>query len=155
MKQARRGWQRRALYFRIGEAPRGGDVLIGDLRFNAGVRSSASLYCLKLKRAMEEKAMKFSVLCSGLLVCWCLQVSASTLLDAADSTYARRGDRFDYETMLADSNIVNQAIDLYRRAAGETTGAAEEEALWKLLRAYWFKGSYTTADRETKAKRRD
>ncbi len=94
--------------------------------------------------------MRFPVLMGGVLLFTCWQTSASPLLDAADSTYAHRGDGFDQVTMSADTAIINRALDLYRQAAAEASGSAREEALWKLLRAYWFKGSYAAADRERK-----
>lgn len=94
--------------------------------------------------------MKRLFLTIGMLGIFTWQSSAATLLEAADSTYAQRGTNFNRETLLADTTIINQAIDLYRRAAAEAVGPEREEATWKLLRAYWFKGSYTTADRNEK-----
>ena len=76
--------------------------------------------------------------------------SASDLILEADSFYDRRGEGFDSETLTARSVNIDKAIELYEKAIESTSGPAKEEALWKLIRAYQFKGAYTTADKKAR-----
>ncbi|MBD3287942.1 tetratricopeptide repeat protein [candidate division KSB1 bacterium] len=82
------------------------------------------------------------------LIVTCL--SGQSLIQQADSLYELRGENFNEETLLADSTNINKAIDLYKQAIENNTGAEKEEAIWKLMRAYYFKGNYTTHDSELK-----
>ncbi len=84
----------------------------------------------------------------ALLIVSCL--SAQALIQQADSLYELRGEHFDNQTLLADSTNINKAIDLYKQAIDENTGAKKEEAIWKLMRAYYYKGKYSTTDSEWK-----
>ena len=65
----------------------------------------------------------------------------------ADSLFENRFVGFDTEKVMADSATVNKAIRLYRRAI-DVNGLkySKGEAIWKLLRAYYFKGNFTTND---------
>lgn len=74
------------------------------------------------------------------------------LVQKADSLYELRGENFNHETLLADSSIINEAIAIYQQALENATGQEKEEATWKLIRAYYFKGKYTTHDSELKKK---
>ena len=77
---------------------------------------------------------------------------ASNFLEEADFLYAQRGTGFNTETLLADNNTIDKAIALYKKAVDTTSGSQKQEAIWKLIRAYYFKGYYATLDSETKKK---
>ncbi len=77
---------------------------------------------------------------------------AQTLLQQADQYYEQRGAGFNQSKLLADSSQINQAIKLYQQVIASANGAEKEEATWKLIRAYYFKGKYTTQDSERKKK---
>jgi tetratricopeptide (TPR) repeat protein len=79
-------------------------------------------------------------------------LSAQNLLQQADSLYEMRGEVFDQTELIADSTNINQAIELYKEIIATASGAEKEEAIWKLMRAYYFKGKYTTNDSEMKKK---
>ncbi len=79
-------------------------------------------------------------------------LSAQNLLQQADSLYEMRGEVFDQTELIADSTNINQAIELYKEIIATANGAEKEEAIWKLMRAYYFKGKYTTNDSEMKKK---
>ena len=83
-----------------------------------------------------------------LFIVTCL--SAQSLIQKADSLYDLRGENFNKETLLADSTNINKAIELYKKAIETNTEAKKEEAIWKLMRAYYYKGKYTTNDSELK-----
>ena len=70
----------------------------------------------------------------------------------ADDFYRQRGTGFNKETLLADNNNIDKAIALYKKAIETTSGSQKQEAIWKLLRAYYFKGYFATRDSETKKK---
>ena len=71
-------------------------------------------------------------------------------LTTADSLYENRSEIFDSKTILADSANIDNAIKLYQKAAEQLPDEQKPEAIWKLLRAYYFKGTYTTDDKELK-----
>ncbi len=75
---------------------------------------------------------------------------AQNLMQQADSLWDMRGEGFEHETLLADSTNINQAISIYKEIINNATGSEKEEAMWKLIRAYYFKGRYTTHDSELK-----
>ena len=75
---------------------------------------------------------------------------ANPFLAKADSVYELRGLNFNESTMLADSSTIDEAIRLYQEAITQTDGATREEAVWKLIRCYYYKGYYTTDDNELK-----
>lgn len=77
---------------------------------------------------------------------------AKNLIAEADSLYELRGENFDKETLLASTENIDKVIELYKQAIETATGAEKEEAIWKLMRAYYFKGNYTTHDSEIKKK---
>ncbi|MDZ7264569.1 MAG: tetratricopeptide repeat protein [candidate division KSB1 bacterium] len=79
-------------------------------------------------------------------------LSAQTLLQQADQFYEQRGAGFNQSKLLADSSQINKAIQLYQQVLASATGAEKEEATWKLIRAYYFKGKYTTYDSERRKK---
>ncbi len=72
------------------------------------------------------------------------------LLEEADELWEQRGANFNSETLLADSANIDKAITLYKKYLTAATGDEKEEATWKLIRAYYFKGGYTTNDSELK-----
>lgn len=84
----------------------------------------------------------------ALIIATCL--SAQSLIQQADSLYELRGENFNKGTLLADSTNINKAIDLYKQAIQKNSGEIKEEAIWKLMRAYYYKGKYTTNDSELK-----
>jgi len=75
---------------------------------------------------------------------------ANSLAPEADRFYALRGTDFNEETLLASSTNIDKAIALYIQAIENTSGSEKEEITWKLIRAYHFKGRYTTSDRKTR-----
>lgn len=75
---------------------------------------------------------------------------SQSLIQQADSLYELRCENFNAESLLADITNIDQAISLYQEALKTATGAEKEEATWKLIRAYYFKGRYTTNDSELK-----
>ncbi|UCF84467.1 MAG: tetratricopeptide repeat protein [Desulfobacteraceae bacterium] len=77
---------------------------------------------------------------------------AGNFMDEADVLYAQRGTGFNTETLLADNNNIDKAIVLYKKVVETTSGSQKQEAIWKLIRAYHFKGYYATSDSETKKK---
>jgi len=77
---------------------------------------------------------------------------AQNLLQQADSLYEKRGENFDQAKLIADSTNIDQAIALYKKVIETATGKEKEAAIWKLMRAYYFKGKYTTTDSELKKK---
>jgi len=80
------------------------------------------------------------------------KICAQNTISQADLLWEKRGDIFNPETLLADSTTINQAISLYQNIIKEGTGFNKEEATWKLIRAYYFKGNYTTHDSELRKK---
>ncbi len=92
---------------------------------------------------------KAFLIIAGLLCLWNVG-SADELIATADSLYEHRGDSFDTETQIADSAEIDLAIDLYRQAMESSSYDTKVEATWKLLRAYYFKGNFTTDDKELK-----
>ncbi len=75
---------------------------------------------------------------------------AGDLIAEADTFYNLRAQGFNEETLLADSTNVDKAIPLYIKAIENSSGAVKEEAMWKLVQAYYFKGGYATPDRDTR-----
>ncbi len=81
-----------------------------------------------------------------------LNLLAQDLMEKADEYWDKRGENFDASKLLADSANINQAISLYKEIIKQSTGAEKEEATWKLIRAYYFKGKYCTSDKDMKKK---
>ncbi len=73
---------------------------------------------------------------------------ADDFLTKADSLYELRSNGFDEENLRADSLHINKCIDVYKDAIETSAGDAKQEAIWKLMRAYYFKGHYCTDDVE-------
>jgi hypothetical protein len=73
-----------------------------------------------------------------------------SLLEQADALYALRADGFNAQQLLADSAAINSAIQKYQEALATDNGSQKEEITWKLMRAVYFKGHYTTKDSEMK-----
>ncbi len=72
---------------------------------------------------------------------------AANRVTVADSLFEQRNLNFDAEQLLADSTIIIRAIELYKQAVDSCKNPQNRlEALWKCLRAYYFKGTYTTSD---------
>ena len=90
----------------------------------------------------------FFVIITVALIAPCL--SGQNLIQQADSLYELRGENFDTEKLLADVTNIDQAITIYKKALETATAEEKEEATWKLMRAYYFKGKYTTDDSESK-----
>jgi tetratricopeptide (TPR) repeat protein len=81
-----------------------------------------------------------------------LNLTAQSLLQEPDSFYDNRGAVFHQDKLIADDANINEAIKLYKKVIETAAGAEKEEATWKLMRAYYFKGKYTTNDSEMKKK---
>lgn len=92
----------------------------------------------------------FFVIIVGIFISPCLM--SQSLIQQADSLYDLRGENFNTETLLADSTNIDKAIGLFKKVLETATGSKKEEASWKLMRAYYFKGKYTTDDSELKKK---
>jgi len=75
---------------------------------------------------------------------------SQSLLEQADGFYKQRGENFNATNLLADPTNIDQAIVLYKKAIDSATDKAKEEAIWKLLRAYYFKGRYATKESDAK-----
>lgn len=95
---------------------------------------------------------RITLIVFGIMLLFVLNLSAQNLLQEADSLYDNRGEVFHQDKLIADDTNINKAIDLYKKVIETASGAEKEEAIWKLMRAYYFKGEYTTNDSETKKK---
>lgn len=86
--------------------------------------------------------MKFTITC--LFVCfWAGMATASDPLSVADSLFQRRNENFDSQRLLADTTNINKAIARYTTVLRQAhQDSLRHEALWKLLRAYYFKGQF-------------
>lgn len=74
-------------------------------------------------------------------------------LAKADSLFSRRNKRFDKEKMLADSFVVNEAINSYQKVIKQSNNSKDKlEAVWKLMQAYYFKGNFTVTSKNLKKK---
>lgn len=96
--------------------------------------------------------MKRLMLVLFLITALTSSLSAQNLIADADSLYGLRGENFNKKELLAGSENIDKAIELYKKAGETATGAEKQEAIWKLMRAYYFKGKYTTPDSEIKKK---
>lgn len=79
-------------------------------------------------------------------------VFSQNLMNKADSLWEERGETFNINTMIADSSNIDLAISLYKQIAKGVDCPEKEAAVWKLIRAYYYKGKYTTTDKELKKK---
>ncbi|MBN2092399.1 tetratricopeptide repeat protein [candidate division KSB1 bacterium] len=86
------------------------------------------------------------------LIAFVTTLSAQSLLEQAESYYEKRGEKFNAATLLADATNIDQAIKLYEQAMNQLQGDQKAEATWKLIRAYYFKGRYTTKNTDEKKK---
>ena len=75
---------------------------------------------------------------------------SQTTIQQADSLYELRGEGFDTQTLLANNTNIDSAISLYKEILETATGVEKEKATWKLIKAHYFKGRYTTNDSEEK-----
>ena len=73
-----------------------------------------------------------------------VSLSANELIVKADSLYELRSQGFNEETMIADSMQIDQSIQAYKDAIESSQDEAKQEAVWKLMRAFYFKGHYCT-----------
>ncbi|MBN1350767.1 hypothetical protein JXJ21_15220 [candidate division KSB1 bacterium] len=96
--------------------------------------------------------MKQGILICVLLVLFSGGLLGKNLIAEADSIYELRGENFNKQTLLADVTNIDEVIALCQKAIQTSTGAEKEDATWKLMRAYYFKGRYTTHDSEQKKK---
>jgi len=94
--------------------------------------------------------MKHLLILSCVIAFTVINLQAQSALQQADSLYAKRGENFNASTLLADPANIDQAITLYKKAVESTTGKQKAEATWKLIRAYYFKGHYTTNESEAR-----
>jgi tetratricopeptide (TPR) repeat protein len=95
---------------------------------------------------------KISSLLFTFLIIGATSLCAQNTMEQADSLWEKRGEIFDQKKLLADSTIINQAITIYHAVIKTTSGAEKEDAIWKLIRAYYFKGKYTTQNSESRKK---
>jgi tetratricopeptide (TPR) repeat protein len=99
---------------------------------------------------MEMRKIRLIVF--GIMLLFVINLSAQNLLQEADSLYDNRGEVFHQDKLIADDTNINKAIELYKKVIETASSAEKEETTWKLMRAYYFKGKYTTDDKETKKK---
>lgn len=95
---------------------------------------------------------KITLTAFGIILLLVINLLAQDLLHEADSYFDRRNEVFDQDKLITDATNINKAIDLYKKIIETATGTAKEEAIWKLMKAYYFKGKYTTNDSEAKKK---
>ena len=77
---------------------------------------------------------------------------AQNLIEQADSLWEKRGESFDHATLIADAANIDQAIDILKKITETANDAKKEEATWKLIRAYYYKGKFTVQDSDLKKK---
>ncbi|NQT26676.1 hypothetical protein HQ585_15075 [candidate division KSB1 bacterium] len=78
---------------------------------------------------------------------------AADYMVQADSLFELRNSTFNDSTLLSDPAQVDAAMQLYHTAMDSAQSPEQKlEAAWKMLRGYYFKGTYTESD---KGKRRD
>lgn len=94
-------------------------------------------------------AKKLFLIC-GMMVFLFTNVFAQSLIEQGDEFWAKRGENFSAEMEVADAGNIDQAIALYKQALNTEDKAQQQAATWKLVRAYHFKGNYTTNDSEVK-----
>ena len=93
---------------------------------------------------------RISLIATGIMLLFVFNLSAQNLLQEADSLFDKRGENFNPEKLIADATNVDKAIELYKKVLDTASDAVKEEAIWKLMKAYYFKGKYTTDDSEMK-----
>jgi tetratricopeptide (TPR) repeat protein len=104
----------------------------------------------KLKNLCIKRFVFISILfCSLGLISLHLPLEASHL-EEADEYYAKRDAGFNPGSLMVEPVNIEKAIEAYLKAVEESSGAKKEEALWKLLRAYYFKGNFTIFDRASR-----
>ena len=99
--------------------------------------------------------MKLRIAATGflLIALFSAQLAAANLMAEADSLFDRRYAVFDTNKILADNANFNQSISLYKKIIDTSSDAkVKHEAAWKILRAYFFKGLFTTNDVHEKVK---
>lgn len=103
-----------------------------------------------MNRERESMPRIQNILTLTLLLCMANSSFAGDLIAEADAFYNLRAQGFNEKTLLADSTNIDKAIPLYIEVIENSSGAVKEEAIWKLVRAYYFKGGYATPDRDTR-----
>lgn len=74
-------------------------------------------------------------------------ILAADLMTEADLMFEQRSVQFDPQKMLADPTNINKSIELYQKIIDTTTDPElRQEAIWKILRDYYFKGLFVTHD---------
>jgi tetratricopeptide (TPR) repeat protein len=81
-----------------------------------------------------------------------LITNAPSVLTKADSLYEQRSDCFETAVGLGDSSLINEAIHEYKKALTEAERTEKETIIWKLMQCYYYKGNYTTANKEIRKK---
>ncbi len=95
---------------------------------------------------------KLTTLLFVLFVLIFVNVFAQNSIEQADNLWEKRGEVFDQNTLVADSANINQAISIYSKIIKISSDAEKEDATWKLMRAYYYKGKYTTPNSDIKKK---
>lgn len=99
---------------------------------------------------MKTKMVKIGFL---LITIFSAQYSAADLMVQADSLFEQRNAVFDKNKMLADNTNINQAISLYKQMLDSLPDVkVQNEAAWKILQAYFFKGLFTSTSANQKVK---
>ncbi|MBN1780868.1 hypothetical protein JW948_07075 [bacterium] len=75
---------------------------------------------------------------------------SNPILQEADSLYALRAFGFQPETGLVDSIMIDRAIRAYEKAVNASDSSEKPPVIWKLMQCFYYKGNFTTADKEIK-----
>ena len=97
--------------------------------------------------------MQFKTTSIGIIVIMMitLQLVAEDIMTKADSLFEYRSEIFNASELVADSTNINEAIALYHQVMTDSVDSEiKHEAIWKMLRAHYFKGNYITRLNEYK-----
>jgi len=104
---------------------------------------------------MQSNNLKLKIIGIGYLLIFTFstQSYADVLMAKADSLFDQRYAVFDKKNILADKTNISQSIAQYKQILDTSADEKEKhEAAWKILRAYFLKGLFTTTDKDQKLK---
>lgn len=97
---------------------------------------------------MRTKTTLFCTIISMIVLA---PLAAQDIMTKADSLFECRCKGFNQSEMLVDSANINGAIALYNQILTDSVDSDKKhEAVWKILRSYYFKGNYITKDKDYK-----
>lgn len=97
--------------------------------------------------------MKLKIIAIGLslITIFVSRSAAANLMMKADSLFEQRCAVFDMDKVLADNANINRSISLFKKIIDTSSDATiKNEAAWKILQAYFFKGMFTTNNTKEK-----